>query len=117
MIMRKNNKWIIILIFGLLMTGCGLQSSYIEMARSRIATTADSVYVFDKDTAPANYTVLGRIHIHAIQDRVGTKWWPKELKKKAAENGANGVIIEKMSTTGGFGRGYIDVEALAIIIE
>lgn len=87
------------------------------MARSRIATTADNVHVFDKNTAHANYTVLGKIHIHAIQDRVGTKWWPKELKKKASENGATGVIIEKMSTTGGFGRGYLDVEALAIIIE
>lgn len=87
------------------------------MASSRKATSVDIVQVFDNNTRPTNYTILGKIQIHAIQDNVGTKWWPKELKKKAAENGANGVIIENMNTTGGFGRGYLDIEALAIIIE
>lgn len=88
------------------------------MASSHTAIQPDNVRVFDFNIY-AEIRELYRIweNIHAIQDRVGTKWWPKELKKKAAENGATGVIIEKMSTTGGFGRGYLDVEALAMIIE
>lgn len=100
-----------------MISSCGLQSSYLKMTDSRTAISPDDVQIFDQNVKPAEYTVLGKINIHAIQDNVGKKWWQPELKKKAAENGANGVIIEQMGSTGGFGRGYLDVVALAIYFK
>ena len=37
------------------------------------------------------------------------------IEKKAAAVGANGVVIEQMGSTGGFGRGYLDIVGLAIV--
>ena len=101
----------------LFLSSCGLQSSYIQMAESHSPINPEDVRVFDNETKPAKYEVLGKINIHAIQDEVGTKWWQPELRKKAAANGANGVIIEQMGSTGGFGRGYLDVIGLAIVYD
>lgn len=98
-------------------SGCGLQSSYIKMAENHAAISPEEVKVFDNETKPANYEVLGKINIHAIQDEVGTKWWQPELRKKAAAVGANGVVIEQMGSTGGFGRGYLDVIGIAIVYD
>ena len=96
-------------------SSCGLQSSYIKMEESRSPISPDNVNVFDNTTKPTDYVVLGKINVHAIQDAVGTKWWQPELRKQAAAKGANGVIIEQMSSTGGSGRGYLDIIASAIV--
>ena len=113
-------NYFLIVFIGILLFGCS-PANLIVTGTKRKAIAPGEVVIYNAQTTPQNYEIIGRINVQS-ESTVGRSGAHKrnisKLKTKAASVGANGLILgDTQNSHNAWGDGFMSINAIAIYVS